>query len=86
MKYQRHTPTLLLNTALLSEKHGSSIEKCGQAVKSRAQPEDLLCDADTAMYRAKARGKARYEVFTTAMHDHVIRLLQLENSFLTVSG
>ena len=44
------------------------------------QPEDLLRDADTAMYRAKARGKARYEVFTTAMHDHVVTLLQLENS------
>lgn len=44
------------------------------------QPEDLLRDADTAMYRAKAGGKARYEVFNTAMHDHVVRLLQLENS------
>ena len=44
------------------------------------QPEDLLRDADTAMYRAKARGKARYEVFNTAMHDHVVALLQLENS------
>ncbi len=44
------------------------------------QPEDLLRDADTAMYRAKARGKARYEVFNTAMHDHVVTLLQLENS------
>jgi len=44
------------------------------------KPEDLLRDADTAMYRAKALGKARYEVFNTAMHDHVVTLLQLETS------
>lgn len=44
------------------------------------RPEDLLRDADTAMYRAKALGKARYEVFNSAMHDHVLTLLQLENS------
>lgn len=44
------------------------------------KPEDLLRDADTAMYRAKALGKARYEVFDTAMHDHVVTLLQLETS------
>lgn len=44
------------------------------------RPEDLLRDADTAMYQAKALGKARYEVFNSAMHDHVLTLLQLENS------
>ena len=44
------------------------------------RPEDLLRDADTAMYRAKTLGKARYEVFSSAMHDHVLTLLQLENS------
>lgn len=44
------------------------------------RPEDLLRDADTAMYRAKTLGKARYEVFNSAMHDHVLTLLQLENS------
>ena len=44
------------------------------------RPEDLLRDADTAMYRAKALGKARYQVFNSTMHDHVLTLLQLENS------
>lgn len=44
------------------------------------QPEDMLRDADTAMYRAKTLGKARHEVFNSAMHDHVLTLLQLENS------
>ena len=40
--------------------------------------EDLLRDADIAMYRAKASGKARYEVFDTIMHTQAVGLLQLE--------
>jgi diguanylate cyclase (GGDEF)-like protein/PAS domain S-box-containing protein len=43
------------------------------------RPEDLLRDADTAMYRAKARGSGRYEKFDPAMHHHVVSQLQLEN-------
>ncbi|MBF2007639.1 EAL domain-containing protein [Chlorogloeopsis fritschii PCC 9212] len=43
------------------------------------KPEYLLRDADTAMYRAKAFGKARYHVFNPAMHQEVIELLELEN-------
>ena len=46
---------------------------------SYKRPEDLLRNADTAMYRAKALGKARYEVFDTAMRDRAIARLQLEN-------
>ncbi|MCX7597132.1 MAG: bifunctional diguanylate cyclase/phosphodiesterase, partial [Fischerella sp.] len=41
--------------------------------------EYLLRDADTAMYRAKALGKARYHVFEPAMHREVSQLLELEN-------
>jgi diguanylate cyclase (GGDEF)-like protein/PAS domain S-box-containing protein len=40
--------------------------------------EDLLRDADIAMYRAKAQGKSRYEVFDRAMHTRAVRLLRLE--------
>ena len=43
-----------------------------------ARPADLLRDADTAMYRAKAAGKARAVVFNEAMHDHAVTLLALE--------
>src|SRR5439155_11760430 len=39
---------------------------------------DLLRDADLAMYRAKALGKARYEVFDTAMHASAVKRLNLE--------
>jgi diguanylate cyclase (GGDEF)-like protein/PAS domain S-box-containing protein len=42
------------------------------------QTEDILRDADTAMYRAKALGKARYEVFDKGMHDQATKLLQVE--------
>lgn len=43
-------------------------------------PEDLLRDANTAMHRAKALGKARYEVFGTDMHIQAVTLLQLETN------
>jgi diguanylate cyclase (GGDEF)-like protein/PAS domain S-box-containing protein len=40
--------------------------------------EDMVRDADIAMYRAKARGKARYEIFDQAMHQHALKQLRLE--------
>lgn len=40
--------------------------------------EDLLRDADTAMYRAKTTGKARHEIFDKDMNATVTSLLQLE--------
>src|SRR5580698_6260703 len=42
------------------------------------QAEDLLRDADIAMYRAKRAGKARCEVSDTAMHDAAVKRLRLE--------
>jgi diguanylate cyclase (GGDEF)-like protein/PAS domain S-box-containing protein len=48
----------------------------GNAVYDK--PEDLLRDADTAMYRAKSLGKARYEVFDADMRASVMARLQLE--------
>jgi diguanylate cyclase (GGDEF)-like protein/PAS domain S-box-containing protein len=43
------------------------------------RPEDVLRDADTAMYRAKRRGKGRYELFDAGMHAEAVALLTLEN-------
>ena len=42
-------------------------------------PEAILRDADTAMYRAKAQGKACYELFDKGMHARAVYLLQMEN-------
>jgi diguanylate cyclase (GGDEF)-like protein/PAS domain S-box-containing protein len=41
-------------------------------------PDEILRDADTAMYRAKARGKACYELFDGTMHHRAVALLALE--------
>ncbi len=43
------------------------------------RPEEMLRDADIAMYRAKAAGKARYEIFDRAMHQNALALLRLES-------
>jgi EAL domain-containing protein (putative c-di-GMP-specific phosphodiesterase class I) len=40
--------------------------------------QDMLRDADTAMYRAKAMGKANHEVFDAEMRAQVVQLLRLE--------
>ncbi len=40
--------------------------------------EELLRDADVAMYRAKARGRQRYEVFDEQLHTEALKLLDLE--------
>jgi diguanylate cyclase (GGDEF)-like protein/PAS domain S-box-containing protein len=45
---------------------------------SYEQAEDILRDADTAMYRAKSMGKARYEIFDADMRASVVARLQLE--------
>jgi PAS domain S-box-containing protein len=45
---------------------------------SYSKAEDVLRDADTAMYRAKALGKARAEVFDTSMREQVLSRLQLD--------
>ena len=44
---------------------------------TRAQ--DILRDAETAMYRAKDNGKARTQMFDQAMHSRVMKQLEIEN-------
>jgi diguanylate cyclase (GGDEF)-like protein/PAS domain S-box-containing protein len=44
------------------------------------RPEELLRDADAAMYRAKERGKGRWEIFDDAMRASVLERLEIENA------
>lgn len=46
---------------------------------SRCNPEEILRDADIAMYRAKESGKARHQVFNVSMHNRVFSRLHMEN-------
>ncbi|MBR8839960.1 MAG: EAL domain-containing protein [Stigonema ocellatum SAG 48.90 = DSM 106950] len=48
-------------------------------VNGNCQAENLLRDADIAMYHAKSLGKARYEIFDTRMYIQAVERLQLEN-------
>ncbi len=43
-----------------------------------SREEDILRDADSAMYRAKALGRSRYEIFDTVMHSNAMKLMKLE--------
>ena len=42
------------------------------------QPEQIIRDADTAMYRAKAQGRGRSEIFDVRMRADAVARLQLE--------
>lgn len=41
-------------------------------------PQEMLRDADSAMYRAKAQGGGRYQLFDVNMYKNALALLQLE--------
>src|SRR5438270_7222760 len=45
-----------------------------------ATSESLLRDADAAMYKAKERGRARYEVFDEDMREQLLRRLDTEHA------
>ena len=64
---------LELNEVFISASIGISLSTDGY---NRA--EDMLRDADIAMYRAKAKGKAQYQVFDQRMHRIAMTQLQLE--------
>jgi diguanylate cyclase (GGDEF)-like protein/PAS domain S-box-containing protein len=41
--------------------------------------EEIIRDADIAMYKAKSRGKAQYALFDSSLHQHVAAQLKLES-------
>ena len=50
------------------------------AAESGSDPDELIRDADAAMYHAKARGKNRYEVFDETLRARTLDRIAVENS------
>ncbi|HEY4003102.1 MAG TPA: EAL domain-containing protein, partial [Candidatus Xenobia bacterium] len=48
------------------------------SAESSKKADDFLRDADTALHRAKAHGRARHETFDAVMHDRAVAQLHLE--------
>lgn len=78
--------------ARLLDRLGSPIEVQGRTVSAQgsigiavsgehgATPEELLRNADLAMYLAKARGKDRHELYEPGMHEQAMRRLSMRQS------
>jgi len=49
-----------------------------QSGPGQTNPDDLLRDADAAMYHAKSSGRARYAMFDAVIHGSVVQRLRLE--------
>ena len=58
---------------------GGSIGIAFSSGSSPTSTDDLLRDADAAMYCAKGRGRGRYEVFEPSMHARGVQQLELTN-------
>jgi len=50
------------------------------------EEEHLLRQADSALYRAKSRGKARFEIFDEEMHSRAVALMELEADIRNAVG
>ncbi|MBW4623537.1 MAG: EAL domain-containing protein [Cyanosarcina radialis HA8281-LM2] len=75
-----------LKPAIMLDRHevfvSASIGIATGSFQTHTSPEqvvEILRNADTAMYRAKARGQGYYEVFDPSMHAHILERLRLEN-------
>ncbi|MET0012281.1 MAG: EAL domain-containing protein [Sedimenticola sp.] len=65
---------------LLYHHEYSTLGSIGVAFSSTGyeNAEEILRDADTAMYRAKSLGKGRYEIFDNEMRKHLLERTSLE--------
>ncbi len=52
------------------------------AMGNENNAEELLRDSDTAMYRAKSRGRSRHEFFDKSMHLSAMQRLRIENDIV----
>ena len=80
----RVTERLIQSLALPYELRGHQVHSTASiGITTNAvnytNPDEMIRDADIAMYRAKAAGKACYVAFDRQMHDEAVRRLTLEN-------
>lgn len=70
----------LASTSMIENLNRVTTASIGIAVfnGTYADPQEMLRDADTAMYRAKAMGGGHYEIFDDTMYASAMALLQLE--------
>lgn len=70
----------LMSTTMLEVVNRSSTASIGIAMYNGnyTEPQEMLRDADSAMYRAKALGGGRYQLFDATMYENALSLLQLE--------
>ena len=70
----------LKSTDILRSVSRSSTASVGIALYTSiySEPQELLRDADSAMYRAKALGGGRYQIFDSTMYENAVALMQLE--------
>ncbi len=71
----------ILSKPIMLDKHETfTSASIGIALSNRGytNPEDILRDADIAMYSAKQAGKAQHAVFDARMHEEMVHVLRLE--------
>lgn len=80
-KMARRVLDTLIDPIRLGDKEIYSSASIGIALAHEryTQPEELLRDADVAMYRAKSRGRQRYELFDEQLRLEALNMLDLES-------
>ncbi|NJL46503.1 MAG: EAL domain-containing protein [Leptolyngbyaceae cyanobacterium SM2_5_2] len=80
LQYRLSAPITLQGQKLPSTlSMGIAVSQAGLQPK----PADLLRDAHTAMYRAKALGRSRFEIFAAGMLTEAVNRLQLESDLIS---
>ncbi len=80
---ERIRQTCCLTTTLQSQEVSASVS-IGITLSSLGckNPEEMIRDADIAMYYAKERGGNCYQIFSTSMHTELLKKLSLESALV----
>ena len=80
IQFARHLQSVLMEPYEIDQREVFTSASIGiTLVDDRVEsPEEVLRDVDTALYRAKSNGRARYEIFDSEMHAFSMNLLQIE--------